>query len=394
MLIHVPLPKGCARRPRWPKAQLARWLLGVCLGITAVASAPAGVEAQARLGRIEPVRARLLPSPCPGSGDFQHVLDYDGSLGQTRAFVDQHKGPVGRIASNQLCTGTLISRDLFLTAGHCIDAITVGSSKVDFNYEKLPGSNEIAVTTSVRITSVVEDGRSPHNLDYAIFQLEGTPGSRFGSATIEEFPPAAAHLITIIQHPQGQLKQVEVGHIQSLTEDAILYDDLDTEHGSSGSGILDDAGQLVGVHSGGDCASGGPNVGIRMDRIIAASPTVRGLLPGTLLARKAKISRLQVQDVGAPPESADEAGAGEAIDAEAIVWLQGFGDQRFAFNLRTGTDASTHQGMFDQLRSAYRSNLPIRIEYYREGHRANRILRVIQTDHTPFFIPRPPSNIR
>ncbi len=395
MLVDIVLRKGGTRQPTQPSARLAGWLLAACCCGVSIGSAPAGAQAQARrhitasprgvkgvtasAGRSV-AQAALLKSLCQGSGDLQDVREYDGSLGQTRLFVDQHKDPVGRIAASQPCSGTLISRDLFLTAGHCTDSISVGSSMVDFNYEKLPGSSDTAETTRARILGVVEDGRSERNLDYAIFQLENNPGDTFGSAVIEEFRPAEDHLLTIIQHPQGEPKQVEVGHAHSYTEDSMIYYDLDTERGSSGSGILDDAGRLIGVHTGGGCVPNDPNQGVRMDRIIAVSATVRGLLPATQGAREATVSRLEVQEFGAPPVSATE-----AIDAEVITWLQGFGDERFAFNLRAGTDANTHQGMFEQLRRAFGENLPVRVEYDREAHRTNRILRVFRTHQTPGF---------
>lgn len=382
-------------------AHLTIWLWSACLLSTALSNANTG-EAQDLRGPTDAIlsgatdktlargvvaKDRSLRSLCPGTGDLQDVRDYDGSLGQTQAFVTRHKNPVGRIAANQLCSGTLIARDLFLTAGHCVDAIRVGSSNVDFNYEKLAGEDGTAPFTSSRIVRVVEDGRPVSGLDYAIFELEGNPGDAFGVALIEEFTPAEGHLITIIQHPMARRKEIEVGRAKGFSHEAIFYDDLDTEIGSSGAGILDDAGRLVGVHTGGKCDLSSSNQGVRMDRIIEASATVRSLLPGTLLARKAKVSRLQVQDFGAGPMDTSE-----TVDAEALAWLEGFGDELFFFNLRSGTDGPTHLGMFSQLRHAYRANLPIRLEYYREGHRKNRVLRVIATTPAPVF-QRPTSNI-
>ncbi len=65
--------------------------------------------------------------------------------------------------------------------------------------------------------SAREDGRGQSNLDYAFFQLENNPGDTLGSAVIEEFRPAEGHLITIIQNPQGQRKQVEVGRSSAMS---------------------------------------------------------------------------------------------------------------------------------------------------------------------------------
>lgn len=72
---------------------------------------------------------------CGSDWDMQHVESYDGSLGVTRDFVDYHERFVGQLHWNndlaskyddpgnvndvRWCTGTMISDDLMLTAGHC-----------------------------------------------------------------------------------------------------------------------------------------------------------------------------------------------------------------------------------------------------------------------------------
>lgn len=53
----------------------------------------------------------------------------------------------------------------------------------------------------------------------------------------------------------------------------LIYYNLDTLVGSSGAGVLNDQGQLVGVHSDGDCAKdgSGANLGSTAARIVEAS---------------------------------------------------------------------------------------------------------------------------
>src|SRR5512145_1979055 len=74
-------------------------------------------------------------SKCGGTWNLQHVESYDGTLGVSESFVDLHERPVGlHLQSNMPnCTGTLISRNLFLSAGHCSYAV---NETVRFNYQR------------------------------------------------------------------------------------------------------------------------------------------------------------------------------------------------------------------------------------------------------------------
>ncbi len=80
-------------------------------------------------------------SMCGLRDDTQDVETYDGNLGVTRAFVDQHEPPVGQlqwledlferfrgpnespgdVSGVRWGSGGLIENDLFITAGHCFD---------------------------------------------------------------------------------------------------------------------------------------------------------------------------------------------------------------------------------------------------------------------------------
>jgi V8-like Glu-specific endopeptidase len=217
-----------------------------------------------------------------GTNNMQQVADYDGSRGQPVEFVARHERQVAALAygtpdsSKKYCTGTLISENLFLTAAHCIDATTLNDFAV-FNYQKVRGAPGLEEQEHVKIIEVVEQGLA--GLDYAIIKLEGTPGEKYGFTAINSANVDLGHLLTIIQHPSGNPKTVDVGTRKGTRgTNYMTYGDLDTEPGSSGSGVLDQNGQLVGVHTNGGCyPSGGDNAGVFMTKIIAASPVIRGL---------------------------------------------------------------------------------------------------------------------
>ena len=331
----------------------------------------------------DPKRYRVLRSDqediCPGTGALQHVRSYDGTLGQPVAFVNAHRMPVGAMESEpaageppKYCSGTLIARDLFLTASHCVDSNTIGNDAVSFNYERLAGSTVLDAESHFDITAIVEDG-ADDGLDYAILRLAGSPADAFGVTAVERFMPPIDHLLTIIQHPSGEAKQVEVGHLHSLGDEVVRYDDLDTEGGSSGSGILDKDGSIIGVHTNGGCERGEQNFGTRIDRIAAVSETISGLLGPTILARTGTLSLLRVHDVGTgygPP--------GDAIDAEVIVQLTGDTKYAYGFRLRADTDEDARAGMLRALRDAFRKNQSVRIEFERNTYSTNEVFRVIR----------------
>jgi V8-like Glu-specific endopeptidase len=257
-----------------------------------------------------------------GISDLQEVERYDdmnGTLEVSRGFVDAHEGAVGNIRwDNSLdagvvdvdslgvsgvrwCTGTLLPGNRFLTAGHCFDVDPGGwdtpvdssgvkippaqiaqNMHVDFNYQT---ENEGRTTgiASYDIASLLEYRLG--NLDYAIVQLAGNPGRDFPVARLDDrlvnaWDAMADRTVTMIQHPLGRLKEVASGlGLQSASAPRLLYTDLDTEGGSSGSGVIDTFGYVLGVHTNGGCnsAGGGANRGNNINEIRALSPIVQDL---------------------------------------------------------------------------------------------------------------------
>src|SRR4051794_32506437 len=78
---------------------------------------------------------RIIENQCGVADDSQPVEQYDGTLGVDINFVNARQGPAGQLQWNnnlatiytdpgnvsgaRFCSGTLISPDLWLTAGHC-----------------------------------------------------------------------------------------------------------------------------------------------------------------------------------------------------------------------------------------------------------------------------------
>lgn len=250
---------------------------------------------------------------CGTTDDSQDVEQYDGSLGVTQAFVNQHQRPVGvlrwnsnlasiydnpgNVAGVRWCTGTLISNDLFITAGHCFDQTGGGwqrpringttniippseiatNMSVEFGYQRAPDGT-VRTPTSVAVVELVEYRLG--GLDFAIARLTGTPGTTWGFTRIAQADAAVGDMLCIIGHPAGQPKRIEAGPLTSFEAERIRYNDIDTLGGNSGSGILRASdGRIVGIHTNGGCNAQmtGSNFGMRISSLLNASPTLRNL---------------------------------------------------------------------------------------------------------------------
>ena len=254
-------------------------------------------------------------SICGDTNDLQDVERYDGSLGPTINFVDQYQGPVGQlqwksnlaqiytkpgnVSGVRWCSGTLIASNLFLTAGQCFDVAPNDGHGFDFplnngtnneitpqqaalnmqvnmNYQRDHNGNLRAATT-FNVTNMIEYRNN--GLDYAILQLDGNAGQQFGIQQVSQQIPQRGDLVTIIQHPDGEPKQIEAGEYAGRRAGGFMrYTNLDTRGASRGSGVLNDAGELIGIHTYGGCGlTGGANHGILIDDIMASSDTLSNL---------------------------------------------------------------------------------------------------------------------
>ena len=207
------------------------------------------------------------------------------------------------VGSNGTCTGTMIARNLVLTAGHCVDARyyeTEHKDKVkmprvydrrrkssqlehselglflqaDFNYQLPYRTADNDVTSSIDsreefstpVIEVVSSKYKPYNLDYAILKLspENLKPSSFsiGLSKMElTARPRRTQPLAIIQHPSGNTKKIGTGTVHASNSSRVFYSDLSTEGGSSGAGILNRNGKLVGIHTRGRCGNGNSDVG-------------------------------------------------------------------------------------------------------------------------------------
>jgi Trypsin-like peptidase domain len=276
-------------------------------------------------------RAFELESQCGPADDTQEVELYNGNLGPPQDFVRQRQPSTGQIQWNasfapalqpaddegnvvgvRWCTGTLISDRIFLTAGHCFDINSngwstprrrVGNSfvsltpqemaplmRVNFNYQRdaarcanpaEPRTCDIRTPDAYPIVRLLEHRRG--NLDYAIAELgpgaDGQlPGQRYTPGIFDPTSAvlAQATLLTIIQHPNGVPKRIGAGRQLRIAGNSIFYSQIDTLGGSSGAGVIDQVGRVIGIHTNGGCTlAGGENSGVILRAVSQVSDIIR-----------------------------------------------------------------------------------------------------------------------
>jgi hypothetical protein len=266
-----------------------------------------------------------LYSQCGMTDRSQDVELYNGSLGPTSAFVMAHQastaqiqwnnnlssifiGPnqdAGNVSGTRWCTGTLIDDIHLLTAGHCYQPdvngfrtpIGLGSdgnshklspdelaplTHVNFNYQIDGATRAVRPEMPYPVVKMVEFELG--NLDYAILELGKDtggelPGAKFPHASSDTTTSslASATVLTIVQHPGGKPKRIAAGSKISTGPNSITYGDIDTADASSGAGIIDQRGSLIGVHTDPGCTTIGigSNAGVPLAAISKVSAIIR-----------------------------------------------------------------------------------------------------------------------
>jgi hypothetical protein len=169
------------------------------------------------------------------------------------------------------CSGTLIDNDLVLTAAHCFpssDSVEVASGSVTFDFQTTCEGGRpsgyaprfFKIKRMERCGWERTEGDTRGTLDYSILKIETPPtGLDFGPLGMRPDLPAIGEDALVGHHPQGVVKKMGNRHTDPRGSVAVIESyssegghaigfGVDLTSGSSGSGLIDAAGNVMGVN--------------------------------------------------------------------------------------------------------------------------------------------------
>jgi len=226
---------------------------------------------------------------------FQDLLPWLEDLERVAGCVCRVEYPVGQAIG----TGFLIADDHVMTNWHVVREVKNGSRNPNeialrFDYAVEPtGTRE---GTVARLASDWHIDSSPaselelgtgnidataNQLDYAVVRLAEPIGSmptplgrQRGSLPLVDAPrPGNGDVILVVQHPAGAPLKLALGAATNSSDDRPrFHHDASTVGGSSGSPILNERLQLIGLHNCGDVMYNGDDGGARLLRELMDHP--------------------------------------------------------------------------------------------------------------------------
>lgn len=176
-------------------------------------------------------------------------------------------------------TGFLTQEGYVFTNNHVFEtAEVVKTATLEFNYEvgmdgKTKSITAYQLDPSTYITS------PPDEYDFArvkVIDRADAPLAQWGFLEFDpEAIPAVGEPVTIIQHPEGEDKQIALNanEVLGLLKQHIFYS-TDTKGGSSGSPVFNKNWKVVAIHHAGKTIDGGLVINERGDK----APANRGIL--------------------------------------------------------------------------------------------------------------------
>ncbi|HNP51917.1 MAG TPA: trypsin-like peptidase domain-containing protein [Nitrosomonas nitrosa] len=157
------------------------------------------------------------------------------------------------------CSVTLVDEDKVLTAGHCVNPIEALTSSVTFDYEtdcvgNRPGGYNARF---YKVVEVLEQRYVQGSYDYALLRLaESPPG--LTPIQMRHDLPSSGEQVFGIHHPNGAVKKLSIPNpnfssvLGSSQFQIRVPLEFDVSGGSSGSGLFDAAGRVVGILANGN----------------------------------------------------------------------------------------------------------------------------------------------
>lgn len=186
----------------------------------------------------------------------------------------------------QTCTGTLLEDNWFLTARHCVvqRGLQATRAVAIFNYtDSFEASSELVRVTAdlstLKSDFTLANGERSHRLDLALVRLNTVDIPLPKPARINRDAPQTNESAYIISHPLGYDRRITRGVCRPSQIGRFNFEHTcDTQPGSSGAPVFDDASQsIIGVHVMGQRDQNTPsNAAVRLDRVASQLEAIAG----------------------------------------------------------------------------------------------------------------------
>lgn len=183
-----------------------------------------------------------------------------------RTQVARSVGMIVTIHGNHVstCSVTLVDADKVITAGHCHTPAEVESSSVTFDYQTdCGGGRPMGYNARFHKVTASLEHRWDGLFDYSLLQLATAPPG-IAAIQLRHDVPAGGEQVFGVHHPNGAVKKLSIPHpgfatvTGSSATQITVPSNFHVSGGSSGSGLFDAAGRIVGILSQGSPCSGAP----------------------------------------------------------------------------------------------------------------------------------------
>lgn len=173
------------------------------------------------------------------------TINYGSSQGLCKNEPYYNQGVAG------FCSGSLIGKDIILTAGHCVrSASSCKTTKFVFNFSVNKKGAVPSVVSEDDVYSCKElihsELSGPNKSDYALVRLDRAVVGRDPLPIRQSGSIADSEGLTVIGHPTGLPTKVADGaNVRTNSDIAFFVANLDTYGGNSGSAVFNSATGII-----------------------------------------------------------------------------------------------------------------------------------------------------
>jgi hypothetical protein len=196
---------------------------------------------------------------CAEPPNWENVARVPSAM-DVRARVARSVGMIVTVHGNQVstCSVTLVDADKVITAGHCGTPDESLTASVTFDYQTdEDGDRPAGYNARFHKVVAVLNHRWNGVSDYCLLQLKTAPPG-IPAIQLRHDLPSVGEQVFGVHHPNGAVKKLSIpnpGFATVLGRSATAVtvpSDFHVSGGSSGSGLFDAAGRIVGILSQGD----------------------------------------------------------------------------------------------------------------------------------------------